>query len=340
MTALRCVEGFPAALAACRSGDLHRVLGGPTLFHIPGARGRALFVSVLLHGNEDTGFEAIKIIMARYATSGLPRPLVLFIGNVAAAAANLRSLPGQVDYNRAWPGTALVGTPEAALMAEVVERVRACQPEFSIDIHNNTGLNPHYGCINRLDDRYLHLARLFSRTIVYFTEPHGVQSAALAPLCPAVTVECGKAGVAANTAHAVDFVDACLHLSELPSAPLAAQDLDLLRTGWIVRVPSAASLSFDGSAADFVFRTDLDHLNFSELAPGTEFARRRPGADHRLEIVDGGGGHIDEVFGYAGDTVALARAAIPAMLTLDANAVRLDCLCYLMQRIDRDGRPA
>ena len=144
----------------------------------------------------------------------------------------------------------------------------------------------------------------------------------MATLCPAVTVECGKAGVAANTAHAVDFVEACLHLRELPATPLAAQDFDLLRTGWIVRVPSAASLSFDGGAADFVFRPDLDHLNFSELVAGTSFGQRRAGAAHRLEIVDGGGGDIDEVFDYAGDAVRLAQAAIPAMLTRDVNAVR------------------
>ena len=50
----------------------------------------------------------------------------------------------------------------------------------SIDIHNNTGLNPHYGCVNRLDPPFLHLATLFSRIVVYFKRPLGVQSAAFA----------------------------------------------------------------------------------------------------------------------------------------------------------------
>ncbi len=44
------------------------------------------------------------------------------------------------------------------------------------------------------------------------------------------------------------------------------------------------------------------------------------------------------MFDYSGGDVALARPVMPAMLTLDINAVRLDCLCYLMQRIGRDGR--
>ncbi len=36
--------------------------------------------------------------------------------------------------------------------------------------------------------------------------------------------------------------------------------------------------------------------------------------------------------------IRLSQRAIPAMLTLDPNAVRLDCLGYLMHRIGRDGR--
>jgi len=37
----------------------------------------------------------------------------------------------------------------------------------SVDIHNNTGLNPHYGCVTALRHASLHLAAMFSRTVVY-----------------------------------------------------------------------------------------------------------------------------------------------------------------------------
>ena len=43
-------------------------------------------------------------------------------------------------------------------------------------------------------------------------------------------------------------------------------------------------------------------------------------------------------FDYSGGEIRLARRAIPAMLTLDPNAVRLDCLGSLMHRVGRDGR--
>ena len=46
-------------------------------------------------------------------------------------------------------------------MRDVVEFVRRETPFASIDIHNNTGHNPHYACVNsfregRLDDLQLH----------------------------------------------------------------------------------------------------------------------------------------------------------------------------------------
>ena len=148
------------------------------LFDLPGRQARPLFVSVLLHGNEDTGWRAIQEVLRRHRAVLLPRRLMLFTGNIEAARAKVRTLPEQSDYNRCWPGADQPVTPEAELMRRVVAFARRAAPFASIDIHNNTGNNPHYACVNRLDDLFLHLARLFGRTVVYFTKPVGVQSAA------------------------------------------------------------------------------------------------------------------------------------------------------------------
>ena len=99
----------------------------------------------------------------------------------------MRHLDGQPDYNRVWPGSETDGTAEHALMRDVMQRMADREIFASIDVHNNTGLNPHYACVNVIDNRFLHLAALFSRTVVYFLRPLGVQSMALAKLCPAVT---------------------------------------------------------------------------------------------------------------------------------------------------------
>jgi hypothetical protein len=334
-------DHWPEALLEVPACELWQRLGGPALFSIAGRRRAPLFVSVLLHGDEDSGWRAIQSVLRRHRGAALPRPLLLFVGNVAAARDKVRTLPGQEDYNRAWPGTEQPSTSTAQLLRTVFDLVAAAAPFASIDIHNNSGRNPHYACVSRLDERHLHLARLFSRPVVYYEKPLGVQSAALARLCPAIIIECGRAGEQPGIDHAAEVVEAAMALQEFPAHPVPDHDLDLLRTMAIVRVPAQSSLSFDeGRTADFQFRSDLDLLNFSELGPGARFGRLRRGATARLEVVPTHDAAArDGYFSYDDGEIRLARSAVPAMLTVSERAVRLDCLGYLMQRIGRDGAP-
>ena len=257
---LTCFDRFPDELLRVPAWQLWEHIERPSLFRITGRRPEPLFISVLLHGNEHTGWQAVQSVLERHAGAQLLRSLLLFVGNIAAAKANARTLTTQRDYNRTWPGTTHLTAPETALMKEVFDIVSGYTPYASIDIHNNTGNNPHYTCVTSLADRYLHLARLFSRTVVYFEKPVGVQAAALAAICPAVTIECGRTGATAGVDHAAEFVASALAVSHLPDHPLASSDIDLLRTSAIVKVPSEATMSFDGSNADFRFRADLDRL--------------------------------------------------------------------------------
>ena len=80
---------IPAGLLDLPAPELHSTLGGPTLIHLEGHREPALFVSVLMHGNETTGWEAVRAWLRAYRPGGgdqeLQRSVSLFIGNVAAA---------------------------------------------------------------------------------------------------------------------------------------------------------------------------------------------------------------------------------------------------------------
>ncbi len=332
------LDSVPPEFLNCPPERLVDVLPRPTLFDLKGRDPRPLFVSVLLHGDEETGLEAAQELLRRHLAKGLSRSLLLFVGNVEAAAAGVRTLPGQRDFNRIWPGTPLTEDPFAR-MAQFVFDYAARRPLFaSVDIHNNTGFNPHYGCVSRLEPKFLALARLFSRTIVHSERPLGVQTNAFTRLCPAVTVECGKVGEGKARDHAIELLEACLSIAELPDHPPSPQDLNPLRTYVIARVPPTATLSFDGAPADFMFPADLDHLNFSELAAGATFGRVGDGAQ-RLELAPGDGAETapEGYFDYADGEIRLARAAIPAMLTTKPAAVRQDCLCYLMHRINLQG---
>ena len=335
---LSVLDEIPDGLLDCRAGDLAHILPEPTLLRLKGRHGPPLFVSILLHGNEHTGFDAARLVLSKYRDRVLPRDLLLFIGNVAAAEQNLRTLPSQTDYNRVWPGTLFPTAPEVPMMRHVMQIAEEYRPFASIDIHNNTGFNPHYACVSHLEEHHLHLARLFSRTVVYFTQPVGVQSAAFADICPSVTVECGKSGSDSSAGHAAEFMAACLSLSHVPEHPVPREDLDIMRTFAVVKVPEAATFSFDGSEADFKFRADLDRLNFSECAPGTSFGRLGRDGHHRLAVTPGfDGAPMDSYFDHARGEIRLTQDVIPAMLSLDPEAIRQDCLGYLMHRIDRSG---
>lgn len=332
-------EKLPQGFLDCPADRLIDILPGPSLIDLPGRDPRPLFVSILLHGNEDGGLNAIQRLLRRHEKRELQRALLLFVGNVGAAAARMRTLPGQMDFNRVWPGTEAPEAPEAAMIRDVFDYVAVKKPFASIDIHNNTGFNPHYSCITRLDPRFVWLAQLFSRTVVYFRRPLGVQAGALAHLCPAITVECGKTGSDAGAEHAANLIEAVLAMSDFPERGPSSQDVDLLRTCAIIKLPPQSSFSFDGSPADFRFRQDLDRLNFSELDPGESLGHID--GPFRLETYSGDDGEPPgDWFDYSGGQIRLKKSAVPAMLTLDPRAIRLDCFCYLMGRITFDGPPA
>ncbi|MCF8152010.1 MAG: succinylglutamate desuccinylase/aspartoacylase family protein [Sulfuritalea sp.] len=327
------LENLPDGFLDTHARELHRLLHGPTLIHLPGRRDDPLFVSVLQHGNEDSGVAALQTVLRQYADRTLPRSLSILVGNVAAARQGLRRLDNQPDYNRVWPGTDLhASSLEHAAMSQVHDIMKARGVFASVDIHNNTGINPLYSVVNRLDHELLHLALLFSRTVVWFRGMAGSQTTAFSSFCPSLAIECGKPGIPAHEAQAASFVDACLHLAQFPAHDVHEHDIDLYHTVATVRVPPEVSFGFGDVLADIDFDPRLDHLNFRQLDPGTAFGRCRKSLS--LDVRDEAQRDVlNEFFDCKEGTISLKRETTPAMLTLDVRAVRQDCLCYLMERL-------
>lgn len=325
---------IPSGLLDAETSDLRTLLAGPTIIHLPGKQAAPLFISVLLHGNEPTGFMAVQSLLKKYTECELPRAMSLFIGNVAAAERQLRRLDGQPDFNRIWPGTEHEACPETEMAQAVTEIMRRRQVFASVDLHNNTGLNPHYACINRLDKRYLQLASLFGRLVVYFTHPKGVQSAAFAQFCPAVTLECGRPGQQHGIDHALEFLESCLRLNEFPEQPVHPCDIDLFHTVAQVKVADKVNFSFHEIEADLLLNDDIERMNFTEINPGTVLGTTRGGIGIPLIAEDAKGNNVTETFfRLRNSDLQIIRPAMPSMLTLDERVIRQDCLCYLMERI-------
>ena len=329
------LENLPDGFFNATPETLHSLLSGPTLIHLKGKRSKPLFISVLLHGNEPTGFFAVQALLKKYQDQELPRSVSIFFGNTFAAEQCVRRLEGQPDYNRIWPGTEFPESPETLLTREVFEIMKKRGVFASIDIHNNTGLNPHYACVNNLDNQFIQLASLFGRLCVYFIRPTGVQSQAFAKICPAVTLECGRPGQQHGVEHALEYLYSCLHLTEIPDHPVPPQDIDIFHTVAQVKIRKNIAFSFNDNNVDFILDKDLERMNFTEIPIGTALGRINNGASFPIIAKDEHGLEItEEFFKISSNELHFNRKTMPSMLTLDECVIKQDCLCYLMERLD------
>lgn len=328
-------DRFPPELLDRQAHELAGLLGGPTLIRLDGIDPRPLFVSVLLHGNEPVGWDAVRRLMRGYLGRRLPRSLALLVGNVQAAAQRRRRLPGQPDFNRVWPDAGLRpadDSDEARMMAELVAELRAAGVAASVDVHNNTGDNPHYGCLNEITPDNLALAATFSDIALYFDYPRGVQTMAFVGHCPALTIECGQVGWAPGVARAADFLDALLH-----GRIAAGRIPSLHRSVASIRFPAGARVRAAGDTAPgFSLAPGLERWNWRRAPAGTIVGTLHGNSSvdaPRVLAVDGSDASA-RYLALRDGHVVLARDAVLAMLTADLDVIRADCLCYVLEPID------
>ncbi len=328
---LKQYSELPFGFLNATAENLHRVLEKPALIHLQGKEPEPLFICTLLHGNETTGFYAIQKLLHSYQKNELPRSISIFVGNVKAAQVGVRRLDQQVDYNRIWPGTHQPYLAEAHLMQRVTDIMQQKNVWASIDIHNNTGKNPHYACINKLKHEFMSLGGMFGETLVYFTTPKGVQSSAFAELCPSVTLECGLSGEAAGIDHVLSYLKNVLNLDNFNQC--CSSHLNLFHTVARVKIPEGYSFGFEDDATINLL-TEIEDYNFCELKPGTVLARVEPESSAYLQAFDEDEREVGrEFFEYESDKIILKKSIMPAMLTMNTQVIRQDCLCYLMERI-------
>jgi len=326
-------ERLPDGFSDLPVEKLDTLLPGPSLIRIGGEKGPPLFVSILLHGNETTGFDAMQCLLSEYDAPRrlLPRPLLLFVGNVAAAVRGVRKLDGQADYNRIWQGERY---PEHLLAKQVIADISQVAPLAGIDLHNNTGKNPHYGCVNRLDHMSLSLARRFSKTIVWFTEPHEVLAVALSAICPTVTLECGVSGNAAGTKHVENYLRHCLELpEETLFTPPANHHNDLFHTTARILLPEGIRPGFGQcpEQSDVCFRDDLETLNFERIPEGTELGRYSNGLAPIMVIDNLNRNVTDRYLFFSENRIFTRVPVVPSMFTRDVKVILQDCLGYIME---------
>lgn len=348
---MRLLDEFSPDLLEAGPEDLSTLLGGPTLVHIKAtadARGRypgALFVCVLLHGNETSGWAAVQRLLRDH-----PRPvrdIVLFIGNVEAAAQGVRTLPGQKDFNRMWRN------PEG-LAREVLRRAAAIPLFAVVDLHNNTGKNPHYSVLTDFTPGSLGLAALFCDTAVYIREPATVLTRAFSPQTPSIALELGPASDPRAPGRAYDYLRRLINLESIPEA--SPTSTRLYRTLARVHLREGIEFGFTCTGADpggvgdhcrrqaqasaapikpangldVILDDTIEASNFARLPRGTAFGYAS--GTSGLRVLDNDHAEVtDRFFEVRDGRIVLKAAVVPAMYTTDPVVARQDCLCYFME---------
>ena len=310
---LNIAAALPDSLADVPASALAEELGGPTLFDLRKPNQPPLFVSVLLHGNEISGWDAVRSLLYEFrSTSSL-----LFLANLEAAREGVRALPSQADFNRVWEGG---DTSEAAVAAEVTARVADADPYVAVDIHNNTGRNPPYAVICRNDRKTLAFAGAFADRALLASQPDGFQTRRFTRFCTAVTVEVGTPDDPDSTTRAAEYVAKLLANYPRPPADTRAPDeVQLFET--VARILVTEHTEIEPA---------MQHFNFRRAPAGTGLTRRGS-----LIARSADGEDISDEYFASGDGMAvLTRPTILAMYTRELESARRDCLCYFLEPLD------
>lgn len=317
--ALNIVEGFNQELLDCRADNLADFLDSPTLFDLTLGASNPLFVSTLLHGNETSGWDA----MSRLLRDGVPCPLILFIGNVQAARDGRRSQPHGVDFNRIWSNEATVGS---RLAAEVIDYIRPRKPWFALDIHNNSGPNPHYSVITNLDSTTLDAASRFSDKAIYATQPNGVITRRTQPLCPSIAIEVGMSNDPASAERAYDYLRLLTTEQRVP-APHNTP-LKLYRSKYRVEVEHSHADVLDGFPQ---LNEELDYCSFEVVREGQRFATIVDDSWTFRVRDDDATVRTGEFLSRDASKIRFKKDVIISMYTRNAQIALEDCVCYFLE---------
>lgn len=319
-------RGLSASLDTISPSEIKRVFPNPSLIEIEGDRSPPLFVSVLLHGNETSGLEVLKALRQKLARGKPARSLMIFVGNVDATAQGLRFVDGQPDHNRIWAGG---DTAFHKMAKHVTDLARQAKVFASIDVHNNTGANPLYGCVSVQRAADLHLAARFAPQGVYYRNPPTTLSIAFSKFCPSITLECGQPGEAHGIQAALDLIDYASDIDAFPEQPPATEALTMYETVGRVLVSPRATIGFGDEPADIIFPATFEAQNFKPVQAGSVWAQSRVSLP--LVVLDELGHDLTgNFFERSGDKIRLLRDVVPAMITRDKDVIAKDCLCYLM----------
>ncbi len=334
-------EGYDELAPLLKGSDeevLQALDGRPALIRIPGTESsrRGRLFSCLLHGNEDSGFRAVLDLLRNEVRRSYD--LWWFIGNVRAASTGgwfaHRFLDDQEDFNRVW-GLEPPTTRMRRCAAQVLEVLHEeAELEAAVDVHNNTGDNPFYAIIPRWSPEGLHLAATCTDLLLLWHLRAHTMMEALSDTCPAIALECGKAGVPWHAAFARGAIERLLDVDLEPPFRRPAITYEMR---FRVEVRPEVSFAFGGPLTDdldLVLEPGLDSANYGMMLAGTVLGHVPVGGAMPLIATDMAGKDVTErLFELRADgAVVLVQDCTPIMMVTTVRQTRQDCLFYVARR--------
>ena len=301
-----------------KASELHQVLQRPTVFDLQQPNQRPIFVSTLLHGNETTGWDAVRQFLKVQSHASI----VLLIGNVEAARCQVRHLDDEEDFNRIWR--------QKPWQSELEDILADTNPWCAIDIHNNSSPNPHYSVVTDKRPQTLNLAKLFSNQLIYTEHTLDIISYAASKQCPSITIETGTVEDPKSVSRTYNYLLKLASLCGLPSTP--SRHLECYETlGTLQVVPSN---QYDMNQYPH-FNTSFVGRSFEQIHEGTLVASELQ--DGWRLVVNGPGEIGDKTDKYlkaVDDSIYLKQNVIMSMFTENPTLAMQDCVCYFLEHSD------
>lgn len=313
-------------------------------------------ITTLLHGNETSGIEALRRLIANP-----PTPLYdtyILVASVHAASTEPtffhRMLPNMPDLNRCFHPQKLeqisatltsdfdnIATPadgydqysEPELLAFRIWRfINQLKPRWLIDMHNTSGASPAFTVVRHLSDEHAILCQQFSPFIIRSSINMGALFELPTPF-PCITVECG--GTGDELANQTAFTG----IHRLMMAPLSDLQEDsepaIILTDPIrleIKASSSITLTYGNQAkngADITLLEDIDRFNFASWEPGQSLGWATESGFSALTAVDEKGRErIDEILELKHSSLQCKTRLHLFMITNRVDIALSDCLLY------------
>ena len=308
-------------------------LSRPVAIEIPGKdTSRCRVVSVLIHGNEPSGFFAVYEFIKKEVQP--VTNLSIVISSIRAAKVppvfSHRVVPGEFDLNRRF-GVLDCHNRVTELARHITEYIRSLCPEVIIDLHNTSGNGPAFSVSISDHPVIRQVATLFSEQMIV-TQLNVGSLMEQNFNCPVVTVECG--GAEDPVAHRC-ALDGLLKFSQL-SLRTEQSELPMKVYMHPVRVKAVEGVSLtyerqENSDFDLTLLFDIEKFNNNVLPIGASIGWVGRELADCLTAIDDFGYQVVHNFFAVKDNQIIAKQALQIFMATARRDIALsDCLFYVV----------